>query len=210
MKAERLKLHPDNPPARLVRKVAEKLRSGGVILYPTDSYYALGCVIGNAKGVERIRTIRSIPQDHHLTLAIKDLSEISSYAMLGNSDFRFIKSCMPGPFTFVMRATKQIPQRLSHPRRKTIGVRNIGHKVVSMLLEELDEPLITCSFSLEDGPAMVDTEALFERGRDLADLVIDSGSCPNEPTTVIDMTETPYVLVREGAGTSPALLELSA
>jgi len=206
MKAQGLKVHPDNPQLRLVRQAAETVRKGGVILYPTDSYYALGCAIGDAKAVERIRSIRDIPPDHHLTLGIKDLSDISSYAMLGNSDFRFIKSCMPGPFTFIMRATKQVPERLSHPKRKTIGVRCIDSKVVAMLLAELSEPLITSTFGA-DPLAGSGVDEIMGRAEGLVDVMVDSGPCANEPTTVVDMTQMPYKLVRQGAGRSPALLE---
>ncbi len=212
MKAQRFSIHPENPQRRLGSQAAKLLKKGGVIVYPTDSYYALGCMMGNAKGVSRIRLIRNISVDHHLTIAIKDLSEISSYAMLGNSDFRFLKSCMPGPFTFIMRATKQVPVRLAHPKKKTIGLRNIDSKVVSMLLEELDEPLITSSFDLggEGVAPYEDMDEIYERAKGLVDLVVDSGPCPNQPTTVIDMTENPYALMREGAGKNPSLMEKSA
>jgi len=206
MRGQGLKVKPDSPQRRLGGQVAETIRRGGVILYPTDSYYALGCAIGDAKAVERIRAIRDIPPDHHLTLGIKDLSDISSYAMLGNSDFRFIKSCMPGPFTFIMRATKQVPERLSHPKRKTIGVRCIDSKVVAMLLEELREPLITSTFGADE-PDAEGVDEIMARAEGLVDIMVDSGPCANEPTTVVDMTQTPYSLVRQGAGRSPALLE---
>lgn len=211
MKAQVLKVHPDNPQLRLVRQAAECVTGGGVIVYPTDSHYALGCAISNTQGVERIRSIRQTGSDHHFALAVRDLSGLGEYAMLGNPDYRFLKSCIPGPFTFVMRATKLVPGRLAHPRRKTVGIRSIGNRAVPMLLDELSAPLITATLCLgADGGPVDDVGGALDGIRPLVDLVLDSGPCPGEPTTVIDMTETPYVLVRAGAGRSPALLEESA
>lgn len=211
MKAQRLKVHPGNPQARLLRQAAQCVTDGGVIAYPTDSHYALGCAISNTEGVRRIRAIRQTGDRHHFALAVRDLSGLGDYAMLGNTDFRFLKSCIPGPFTFVMRATKLVPGQLAHPRKKTVGIRNVGGKVVPALLDGLGGPLITSTLCLgADAPAVADVGDVFEEVRALVDIVLDSGPCPGEPTTVIDMTQTPYALLRAGAGRSPALLEESA
>ena len=194
-------IHPTHPQARLVRQAVEILDRGGVIAYPTDSSYALGCHIGDKKALERMRRIRQIDERHNLTLVCSDLSEISTYAKISNPDYRMLKSLTPGPYTFILNATHEVPRRLMHPQRRTIGIRVVDHPVVRALLDELRQPLMSCSLILP-GESMPLTEADEIRdalGRQL-DLIIDSGHCGIEPTTVIDLTGALPELVRQGMG----------
>jgi tRNA threonylcarbamoyl adenosine modification protein (Sua5/YciO/YrdC/YwlC family) len=172
-----------------------------VIAYPTDSSYALGCHIGDKKALAQIRRIRKIDDKHNLTLVCKDLSEISTYAKINNADYRMLKSLTPGPYTFILNATHEVPRRLMHPKRRTIGIRVVDHPVVRAILEELGQPLMSCTLILP-GESMPLTEA--EEIRDhlerQLDLIIDSGNCGIEPTTVIDLTGAAPVLLRQGMG----------
>ncbi|MGD2160171.1 MAG: L-threonylcarbamoyladenylate synthase [Gammaproteobacteria bacterium] len=194
-------IHPTHPQQRLIHQAVEIIDRGGVIAYPTDSSYALGCKIGDKKALERMRRIRKIDDKHNMTLVCSDLSEISTYAKINNSDYRLLKSLTPGPYTFILNATHEVPRRLMHPKRRTIGIRVVDHPVVQALLEELGQPLMSCTLILP-GKSMPMTEA--DEIRDVLerqlDLVIDSGNCGIEPTTVIDLTGDAPMVLREGMG----------
>ncbi len=195
------RVHPRNPQRRLLRQAAEVVRAGGVIVYPTDSSYALGCRIGEKEALERIRAIRRLEPGHNFTLVCRDLSELATYARVDNAAYRFLKALTPGPYTFILRATKEVPRRLQHPRRRTIGIRVPDHVVTQALLEEVGEPLlsVTCQLPGEALP-LTDPEEIRERLRGRVELVIDAGACGVEPTTVIDLVSGVPVVVRRGIG----------
>jgi len=194
-------VHPDNPPLRLIRQAAETVRAGGVIVYPTDSCYALGCRLGDKGAMERIRSIRRLDETHRFTLVCRDLSELALYAIVDNWQFRTLKSATPGSYTFVLRATREVPKRLRHPARKTIGLRVPDHKVVRVLLEELGEPLVSSTLLLPgDDIPLNDAHEIRERLASRVDLVLDSGSCGITPTTVIDLSGPAPIVVRRGRG----------
>ena len=194
-------IHPDNPNPRLIRQAAEVLRNGGIVVYPTDSWYALGCHLDDRDAVTRIRQIRKLDEQHHLTLMCRDLSEISRYARVDNAKFRLLKSNTPGSYTFILEATKEVPKRLQHPKRSTVGIRIPDHPVALALLEELGEPMSSSTLILPD-----ETGPLNDAGqiRDLlekqVDLVIDGGAVGADFTTVIDLTGDVPVLIRRGKG----------
>ena len=193
-------IHPDNPQERLIKQAAEIVRNGGVIAYPTDSCYALGCRLGDKEAMERILRIRQIDLKHHLTLMCVDLGELGTYAKVDNSQFRQLKAATPGSYTFILQATKEVPNRTLHPKRKTIGLRVPNNKIALALLNELGEPLLSCTLMLpEDGEPLSDPYEIRDRLEHSVDLVIDGGWCGVEPTTVVDMTDG-TVLVREGRG----------
>jgi len=199
--AQLFQLHPTNPQPRLIRQAAAILRGGGVIAYPTDSGYALGCRLGDAEAARRIRRIRGIGDAHHLTLVLRDLHDIGHFARLDNWQFRLVRQGTPGRYTFVLPATREVPRRLQHPKRSTVGVRVPDHPVVAALLAELGEPILSATLILpghEEPLADADTIRR-ELEREL-DLVLDAGACPAAPTTVIDMAIEPPVVVRYGAG----------
>jgi tRNA threonylcarbamoyl adenosine modification protein (Sua5/YciO/YrdC/YwlC family) len=194
-------LHPANPQPRLVRKAAEIIRNGGVIAYPTDSCYGLGCHIGDKTALDRLRRIRRIDETHHLTLMCRDLAEIGAFAKLDNANFRLLKSLTPGSYTFILQATREVPRRLLHPKRKTIGVRVPDHRIAQALLAELGEPLLSATMSLPgDEMPLVGAGEIRERLEHQLDLVIDGGPCGTEPTTIIDLTSGVPVLLRAGRG----------
>lgn len=194
-------LHPGNPQPRLIRQAAEVVRGGGVVALPTDSCYALVCHLDDKSAVEKIRRIRNIDEKHHLTLLCRDLSEISSYARVDNRQYRLLKVATPGPYTFILEATKEVPRRLSHPSRKTIGLRVPENAVAQALLEELGQPLLGTTLILpDDTDPLTDPEEIRDRLEKQVDLVIDGGACSLEPTTVIDLTDAAPVLVRRGRG----------
>ncbi|MGH8120201.1 MAG: L-threonylcarbamoyladenylate synthase, partial [Gammaproteobacteria bacterium] len=177
------------------------LRVGGVIVYPTDSCYALGCRIGEKEALERIRRIRDLDEKHNLTLMCRDLSELAIYARVGNTAFRMMKSLTPGPYTFLLAATRDVPRRLQHPKRKTIGVRVPDNAIALALLESLSEPIFSTSLILpKETLPLTDPGEINERLGQQVDLVMDGGVCGFEPTTVIDLTEEPPVIVRKGKG----------
>ena len=194
-------IHPDNPNHRLIRQAAEIVRGGGIIVYPTDSSYALGCHLDDKKAVTRIRQIRQLDEQHHMTLMCRDLSEISKYARVDNVKFRLLKSNTPGNYTFILEATKEVPRRLQHPKRSTIGVRIPDHPVALALLEELGEPILSSTLVLPDVDEPLNEP---EHIRDLlekqVDLVIDGGAIGLDLTTVIDLTGDAPVLLRRGKG----------
>jgi tRNA threonylcarbamoyl adenosine modification protein (Sua5/YciO/YrdC/YwlC family) len=199
--AEYLELHPRDPQPRLIRKAAEIVRAGGVIAYPTDSCYALGCHIGDKDALERIRRIRDADRHHHFTLVCRNLAEIGRYARVDTPQFRLLKSATPGPFTFLLPATRETPKRLQHPKRRTIGIRVPEHRVPHLLLAELAEPLLSSTLLLPgDTEPLTDGQQIRERLEHQVDAVLDGGHCGTEPTTVVDLTVTPPVILRQGKG----------
>lgn len=203
-------IHPQDPQARLVRQAAEILRDGGVIAYPTDSSYALGCMLGNKDAQQRIRVIRNVDESHHFTLMCRNLAELATYAQVDNSQFRLIKANTPGPYTLILKATREVPRRLQHPRRSTIGLRVPEHAVTQAILAELDQPMLSMTLLLAgDEDPLNEAWAIRERLEHQLDLVIDAGACAAEPTTVIDLTGDSPQLIRPGAG-NPAAFGLSS
>lgn len=194
-------IHPDNPQQRLLEKTADLLRSGAVIAFPTDSCYALGCHLGDKNAVDRIRAIRGIDERHHLTLMCRDLSEIAQFARVDNTQFRLLKHVTPGAYTFILEGTKELPRRILHPKRKTMGLRVPDHTIAQALLATLGEPLLTCTLQL---PEMEEPLYEAEQIRDLVDeavdLVLDGGACGTLPTTVVDLTGSAPEVIREGRG----------
>lgn len=194
-------IHPENPQQRLIKQAADIIHGGGLIVYPTDSSYALGCHIGDKSAVERLRRIRQIDDKHNLTLVCRDLSEIATYAKIGNSDYRLLKSLTPGPYTFILPATTEVPRRLMHPKRRTIGLRVVDHPVVNDLLAELGQPLMSCTLIMpgEELP-VTDADDIRSQLEKHVDLIIDAGNCGIEPTTVIRMTDGAPQVRRQGKG----------
>jgi tRNA threonylcarbamoyl adenosine modification protein (Sua5/YciO/YrdC/YwlC family) len=194
-------IHPVNPQQRLVRQAVDILRNDGVIAYPTDSSYALGCCIGDKRGIERIRRIRGLDDSHDFSLVCRDLSEIAVFARVENTAYRLLKALTPGPYTFILRATSEVPRRLQNPKRKTIGIRVPDNTICQALLEELGEPLMSSTLILP-GSELPETDAqdIRERLEHELDLVIDGGNCSLEPTTVVDMVEGVPEVVRAGLG----------
>lgn len=195
-------IHLSNPQARLISQTADILRKGGVIVYPTDSGYALGCMLGHADAQVRIRQIRGVDDKHLFTLMCRNLSELGNYAVVSNSQFRLLKANTPGTYTFILNATREVPRKLQHPKRSTIGIRVPQHPVVQALLEAIDTPLLSMSFSLpdEEDVSMMMPWEIRERLEHVVDLVIEVEHCEAGATTVIDLTSDTPVLVREGLG----------
>lgn len=199
--AQFFQIHPTNPQARLVRRAVEILLEGGVIIYPTDSSYALGCRIGEKTAMERVRRIRLLDDKHLFTLVCRDLSEITSYAKIDNQAFRLLKTLTPGPYTFIHEATKQVPRRLMHPRRKAIGIRVPDNEICRALLGELDEPILSTSLILPgDELPLTDPQEMRDRLDKQVDLIIDGGYSGLEATTMVDMTAEPPSVIRVGKG----------
>ena len=196
-----LSIHPENPQQRLIAKAAEIVRKGGVIAYPTDSVYAIGCHIGDTQAMDRIRAIRQVDKNHNFTLMCRDLSELASYARVDNSAFRSLKAHTPGPFTFILSATSEVPRRLMHPKRKTIGLRVPDSPIAQSLLEELGEPMMSVTLIMpgDEYPLSdpYDIRAALEMH---VDVLIDGGHCGLEPTTVVDMTGPVPEITRQGMG----------
>ena len=199
-------IHPDNPQARLIRQAAQIIDGGGIVALPTDSCYALVCHLDDKAAVERLRRIRGIDEKHHLTLLCRDLSEIAVYARVDNRQFRLLKAATPGPFTVILEATRCVPRRLSHPSRKTIGLRVPENTIAHALLAELGQPLLGATLILppdasgDGGEPLNDPDMIRERLEKLVDLIIDGGACSLEPTTVVDLTADAPLLVRQGRG----------
>lgn len=194
-------IHPDNPQQRLIRQAVEIVRNGGVIVYPTDSSYAFGWHIGDKDAQERVRAIRQVDERHHFTLVCRDLSEIARYARVDNAQFRLLKANTPGSYTFILHASREVPRRLQHPKRATIGLRVPDHPVAAALLEELGEPLLSSTLILPgDELPLCDPEEIRERLERRVDLILDGGFGTMEATTVIDLTADAPVLVRLGKG----------
>lgn len=199
--AQYFQIHATHPQLRLIRQAAEILRHGGLIAYPTDSCYALGCQVGDAKALERLRRVRMVDERHHLTLMCRDLSEIATYAIVGNAQYRLLKAATPGSYTFILRATRELPRRILHPKRKTIGVRVPSHAVAHALLTELNEPMLSTTLQLPgDAQPLSDAGEIRAGLEHELDLVIDAGSCGVVPTTIIDLTGAEPLVVRKGRG----------
>ena len=196
-------VHPETPQTRLIHQAVEILNRGGVIVYPTDSAYALGCLLDNKSGAERIKEIRRLPEAHNFTLICKDLSELSRYARVDNSAYRQIKHATPGPYTFVFEASREVPRRIMNPKRKTIGLRVPDNAIAQSLLNELDAPLMSVTLIMPgDDYPLSDPYDIRTTLEHQVDLVIDGGYCGLEPTTVIDMSGDDIVLLRQGLGSS--------
>ncbi len=194
-------IHPENPQTRLIKQSVDIIRRGGLVVYPTDSAYALGCQIGDKMALERIRMIRQLGKDHNFTLMCRDLSELATYAKVDNQVFRAIKAHTPGPYTFILPATSEVPRRLMHPKRKTIGMRVPDNAVALALMEELGEPLMSSTLILpNDELPMTDPYDIREVLEHQLELVIDGGYCGMEATTVVDFTDGSAQLVRQGLG----------
>lgn len=199
-------LHPLTPQTRLIRRAAQIVRTGGVIAYPTDSCYALGCHIGDKDALERVRRIRQADRNHHFTLVCRNLADVGRFAKLDTWQFRLIKACTPGPYTFLLPATSETPRRLQHERRRTIGVRIPDHPVSLLLLEELGEPLMSSTLMLPgDALPLTDGREIRKRLEHVIDAVLDGGNCGVEPTTVVDLAVTPPVVLRVGKGPVAAI-----
>jgi tRNA threonylcarbamoyl adenosine modification protein (Sua5/YciO/YrdC/YwlC family) len=199
--AQFFSIHPDNPQPRLIQQAVQMIQRGGVIVYPTDSCYALGCHLGDRDAVERLRRIRGVDEQHHLTLVCRDLSEIAKFARVDNVQYRFLRAHTPGSYTFILRATREVPRRLSHPKRSTIGLRVPDHPVAQALLEQLNEPLLSATLILAgEVEPLTDGHDIRARLEHQVDLVIDGGYVAPEPTTVIDLSDAEPVLVRAGKG----------
>lgn len=197
-------IHPENPQARLINQAVEILQKGGVVVYPTDSGYALGCMMGDKHAMDRIVAIRKLPEGHNFTLMCSDLSELSTYATVSNTAYRLIKNNTPGRYTFILTATKELPRRLMTSKRKTIGLRVPDNKIALDLLLALGEPILSCSLMLpgEEHTTQSDPEEIRDRLEHQVDLIIHGGYLGQEPTTVVDLTEESPVILREGSGST--------
>jgi tRNA threonylcarbamoyl adenosine modification protein (Sua5/YciO/YrdC/YwlC family) len=194
-------VHPDNPQPRAIRQVVDIVRGGGVIAYPTDSCFALACAMGNAEGMSRIRQIRHLGDRHHFTVMCRDFAQLGQFVQINNARFRSLKAATPGPYTFILPATREVPRRLLHPRKKTVGVRIPDHTVARALLTELGEPLVSSTLMLPGEPEPMTHGWEIKETLDAAlDAVIDSGDCGVEPTTVIDFSGDEPEILRKGAG----------
>jgi len=200
-------VHPDNPQSRVIRQVVDLLRAGGLVVYPTDSCYAFGCQLGNQEGLHRIRQIRQLDDRHHFTLVCRDFAQLGQFVHVSNAVFRLVKASTPGSYTFILPATREVPRRLQHPRKQTVGVRIPQHAVVQALLAELGEPLLSSTLLLpgQDEP-MTQGWEIKDRLDHLVDAVVDSGDCGIEPTTVVDLSQPTPQILRRGKG-DPARFE---
>jgi tRNA threonylcarbamoyl adenosine modification protein (Sua5/YciO/YrdC/YwlC family) len=199
--AQLFSVHPTHPQPRLIRRAAEIVRGGGLAAYPTDSSYALGCHLGDAAAQQRLRRVRGMDEKHHLTLMCRDLAQIAAYAIVDNAQFRMLRLGTPGSYTFILRATKEVPRRLQHPKRRTIGVRVPAHVVTQALLAELGEPMLSATLILPGADApLAEAAAIREALEHELDVVVDCGPCGTEPSTVIDLTGAAPVVLRKGRG----------
>ena len=194
-------IHPDNPQARLVRQAVDIIRAGGVVVYPTDSAYALGCHIGDKQALDRIRRIRKLDDRHNFTLVCRDLSEIASYAKVDNTVYRLLRACTPGPYTFILKATSEVPRRLLHPKRKTVGLRVPSNPIAEALLADLSEPLMSVTLIMPgDEYPLIDPYDIRQILEHDVDLVIDGGYCGMEASTVVDLADEVPLVLRAGKG----------
>lgn len=195
------RIHPDNPQPRLIHQAVEIVSSGGVVVYPTDSAYALGCHIGDKRALDRIRKIRKLDDDHNFSLVCRDLSDLGTYAKVSNAAYRLVRAATPGPYTFILPATREVPRRLVHPKRKTIGVRVPDNEICRDLLDQLGEPLMSSTLILPgDEHPLTDPLEIRDLLEHQVDLVIDGGFCGLETTTVVDLEDDVPVIIREGRG----------
>lgn len=204
--AQYFEVHPENPQLRLIRRAVEIIRNGGVIVYPTDSSYAIACHLGDKQALDKIRRVRRLDDKHNFTLVCRDLTQISTFTKMGNEAFRLIKALTPGPFTFVLKATSVVPRRLQHPNRKTVGIRIPDHPIAQLLLQELDEPLFTSTLSLPGEEPFVDPYEIRARLEHELELIIDAGVIEYAPTTIITFEDSAPKIVRQGKGIA-AMLE---
>ncbi len=204
--AQFFEIHPENPQMRLIYQAVEIIRQGGVIVYPVDASYALACRIGDKQALDKIKRIRRLDDKHNFTLVCKDLVQVSNFTKIGNDAFRLIKSLTPGPFTFILDATKEVPRRLQHAKKKTIGVRIPANKIARCIVEELDEPLFSATMIMPgEDEGMTDPYEIRERLEHELDLVIDAGVIEYQPTTIIACDNNQMEIVRQGAGAAPML-----
>ena len=204
--AQYFEIHPKNPQLRLIHRAVDIIRKGGVIAYPTDSSYAIACRIGDKQAMDKIRRIRQLDDKHNFTLVCKDLTQVSNFTKISNDAYRLIKTLTPGPFTFVLNATREVPRRLQHPKRKTIGIRIPDHPVVQILVEELSEPLLSSTAMLPgDDEAITDPYEIRNRLEHELELVIDAGIVEYAPTTIIVFSNNGPEIVRQGKGIAPML-----
>jgi tRNA threonylcarbamoyl adenosine modification protein (Sua5/YciO/YrdC/YwlC family) len=204
--AQFFEIHPENPQLRLIHRAVEIIRKGGVIVYPTDSSYAIACHIGDKQALDKIRRIRQLDDKHDFTLVCKDLTQISMFTKMGNDAHRLIKALTPGPFTFILEATREVPRRLQHPKKKTVGIRIPDHPVAQLLVQELGEPLFSSSLILPgDSDALTDPYDIRGRLEHELDLVIDAGIIESEQTTVIEFSSNGTEIIRQGKGIAPML-----
>ena len=199
MKAEIISIHPDNPQKRLIKHIAGKILSGAIIIFPTGSGFSIGSALDNKTGVERIRSIRNLSKNHDFTLMLNSLSQIGEFAKLDNDAFRFIKRIIPGKFTFILEATRIVPNRLVHPKKKTIGVRVPDNDFIQNLIVELGAPIMSVSLIIK-GYEFLSTQDVVDKLQKKVDIIVDSGYCLPIPTSVIDFTKSPYDVLRKGAG----------
>ena len=199
--AQYIAVHPEDPQLRLIRRAVEIVRDGGLMVYPTDSCYALGCHLGDKGAMERIRRIRQVDERHHFTLVCRDLSELGQYAVVDNIQYRSLKKSTPGSYTFILKASREVPKRLLNPKRNTIGVRVPDHNVVRVLLEEMGEPILSSTLILPgDERPLNDMDEIRDRLQNDVEVILDGGSCGVEMTTVVDLTGDMPVIVRQGKG----------
>jgi len=206
MKTEVINIHPDNPQPRLVKYVANKITAGAIFVFPTDSGFSIGSALENKSGVEKIRRIRHLSKRHDFTLMLHSVSQIGEFAKLNNDAFRILKRTLPGQFTYILEATREVPNRLVHPKKKTIGVRIPNKPLIKNLIEELGEPIICVSLIIDE-VEFVNTQDVIDKLQNKIDIVIDSGFCLPAPTTVIDFTRNPYEIVRYGAGDTSSIFD---
>ncbi len=194
-------IHPDNPQSRLLRQAVNIIEDGGLIVYPTDSGYALGCRLGNKSALERIRRLRQLDKEHNMTLVCRDLSEISIYAKVSNNIFRLLKAFTPGAYTFILQATREVPKKMLHPSRRTLGLRVPENQIALALLEHLEEPIMSTTLILPEAQyPLCEPEAIRDLLGSQVDLIIDGGHCGHEPTTIVDLTGDKPNIIREGKG----------
>ena len=193
------RIHPENPQKRLISQAAEIIRKGGIAVFPTDTTYGLGCQVSNRKGVERIMSLKRLPASHQLSILVPDLSGISHFARVNNKDYRLLKRFLPGPYTFILDSTREVPKSIL-PKRKTIGLRIPDHAICLALLQELDEPLLSTSFRLPDEDIQGDPELIMEKINGRVELVIDGGVLPEKASTIVDLTSGTPVILRVGSG----------
>jgi tRNA threonylcarbamoyl adenosine modification protein (Sua5/YciO/YrdC/YwlC family) len=204
--AQFFEIHPENPQLRLIHRAVDIIRKGGVIVYPTDSSYAIACQIGDKQALDKIRRIRQLDDKHDFTLVCKDLTQVSMFTKIGNDAYRLIKALTPGPFTFILDATREVPRRLQHPNKKTIGIRVPDHPVAQLLVQELGEPLFSSTLMLPgDGDALTDPYDIRDKLEHELELVIDAGIIESEQTTMIEFSKNGTEIIRQGKGIAPML-----